>query len=113
MIVSNALRTRALQLATKKLKGDRLLQTHLFIQNKSRLVPDIERLIRRLEPLPDTERDAPRFAVISDAQVNQLRADRAAGATIQKLATQYGISTYKVTRICKDTPRGEQQAVTQ
>jgi AraC-like DNA-binding protein len=102
-VASGADRALVRRLAQRKLTGEKLQQIQSFIAGFRRSTKDLEQLRSRLECLPDLPQDAnrrTRLLSVSDADVQRLRAERAAGASLRDLAARFGVSTSTVRRIC-------------
>lgn len=106
--VGALLREQAIELASRKLCGQRLKDAKHFLLWNRRSPENIERLMAQLEPLPDLDIDpATRAYVsgISPGEVAAMRTERAAGDTLQVIAARHHVSMSTVSRYTTGVPR--------
>jgi DNA invertase Pin-like site-specific DNA recombinase len=107
-VASEALRTAARKLAERKLTGNQLRDAKNFIKAAFRTGRQVEALMARLETVADVNvsaEDRAQLTTLSVADIQRVRADRAAGMTLQQIATKYRIGQTTVWRYCNG-PKG-------
>lgn len=98
-MAANVDRRPLYRMIDRKLSGQKRLDALTFVRGK-RTIWDLERLAVRLEGLPDVVRDGHVNARLTSAQVADIRAARAAGATFAAIAGRFGVSAATAYSIC-------------